>query len=192
MNVRGPCYRKGGNRQTWMHRNASDDLWTPYTNLPSHLSRVLKCDLCLSVLWVWKRACVIVPTHTCVHREGETGGKTKLLLTYKKTQPDHRWTDQLVNQNLLGHGFHGSARVESVQPLVPVVHAGTQGNTHSKHGTFRNKKEISINANSLYSIWNRIRQLHISEPSVDSRLNKGTGRVCVCVIHTFSPLSWMC
>lgn len=85
--------------------------------------------------------CDTVPTHRCVYKEkGERGGKKKIPLTYEKTKPDRRRSNQLVYQDLLGHDINGSARVESVQPLVPVVHTGSQGGTHSKHAAFRNKK----------------------------------------------------
>lgn len=81
-------------------------------------------------------------TYRCVYVE--RGGKPNSL-THKEKKPDRRGADQLVNQNLLGHSFQGSASVESVQPLVPVMHAGTQCRTHCKHATFRDKKELSIN-----------------------------------------------
>lgn len=114
--------------------------------------RLLKCDLCLCVFYGCEieRACGCdtALTYRCVY--AERGGKPNIL-TYKKKTTDRRGANQLVNQNLLGHSFHGSAHVESVQPVVPVVHTGTQCSTHSKHATFRDKKEVSINVNSFYS-----------------------------------------
>lgn len=81
--------------------------------------------------------CDTALTYRCVYTD--RGGKPNIL-THEKTKPDHRGADQLVNQNLLGHNFYGPASVESVQPMVPVMHTGTQGGTHCKHATFRNKK----------------------------------------------------
>lgn len=79
----------------------------------------------------------------------ERGGKPNSL-THKEKKPDRRGADQLVNQNLLGHSFNGSASVESVQPLVPVMHAGTQSNTHCKHATLGDKKNQALMLFLLY------------------------------------------
>lgn len=129
-----------------MHDNASDGLWAQCTDLPSHPDVAFKMTFACVCL-MGADASVIVTL--CQHRSAykKRGEKTEIPLTYKKTKPDGRWSDQLVNQNLLGHGFHGLARVGSVQPLVPVVHTGTQSGAHSKHATFRDTEERSIHVN---------------------------------------------
>lgn len=94
--------------------------------------------------------CDTGPTHRSVYKE--RAGKTKIPLTYKKKKPHCRRSDQLIKENLLSHDSYGLARVESVQPLVPVVHTGTHGRPHDKHAPFKDKKQRSIHVNSLYSI----------------------------------------
>lgn len=76
-------------------------------------------------------------TYRCVYVER---GRKLNSLTHKEKKPDGGGADQLVNQNLFGHSFYGSASVESVDPLVPVMHTGTQCSTHCKHATFGVKK----------------------------------------------------
>lgn len=110
------------------------------SELNTHASlshRVLKYDLCLCLFYGCERKRVWLRHYRCVYTD--RGGKPNIL-THKKTKSDRRGADQLVNQNLLGHSFYGPASVESVQPMVPVMHTGTQGGTHYKHATFRNKK----------------------------------------------------
>lgn len=107
-----------------------------HSSVSSH-PRLLKCDLCLCVFYgcASERVCDCdaALTYRCVYVE--RGGKPNSL-THKEKKPDGRGADQLVNQNLLAHSSHGSASVESVQPLVPEMHAGTQCSTHCKHATF--------------------------------------------------------